>query len=166
MRRLLATAGRHGPLVLFAGVILGLALPAVAEAAKPMMGAAVFVFTLGAFLKVDGAALRLQLERPMRLLAWLTWLVLGVPLTTWAVLAVVPLPAAMRTGILLCALAPPVGSAAAMAAMLGLDAAVALTLSVVASMISPFTLPTAALALGGMHLHLGWTETLVRMLSS
>jgi hypothetical protein len=55
---LLATAGRHGPALLCGGVLVGLAAPPLAEAARPVRGLAVFVFTLGAFLKVDGAAFR------------------------------------------------------------------------------------------------------------
>src|SRR5215212_2476930 len=54
--KLLAAAGRHGPALLCSGVLVGLAAPPLAELARPLMGLAVFVFTLGAFLKVDGAA--------------------------------------------------------------------------------------------------------------
>ena len=68
MKSLLAFAGRHGPALLFADVLLGLAWPGLASAMKPAMGAAVFVFTLGAFLKVDPAALHASLRsiRPCR----------------------------------------------------------------------------------------------------
>ena len=43
------------------------------------MGASVFVFTLGAFLKVDGNALRAELRRPLRAAAVLAWTLVGVP---------------------------------------------------------------------------------------
>jgi hypothetical protein len=62
----LAFAGRHGPLLLFFGVLIGSMSPALAAAAKPWMGASVFVFTLGAFLKVDGNAFRVELRRPLQ----------------------------------------------------------------------------------------------------
>ena len=154
MNKLLSLAGRHGPVILFVGVLLGLLAPSLADAAKPLMGAAVFVFTLGAFLKVDRPALRSQLLRPTRLALWLAWIVAGVPLATCALLALLPLSAGTKTGILLCMLAPPVGSAAAMAAMLRLNPALALVVTVVASLLSPIVLPPAALLLGGLHLHL------------
>lgn len=118
MNQLLSFAGRHGPAILFVGVLLGLAEPALAEAAKPLMGVAVFVFTLGAFLKVDGTSFRAELARPRRLGLHLLWVVAGVPLATWGLLHGLPLPQGVRTGALLCMLGPPVGSAAAMAAML------------------------------------------------
>ena len=52
----LAFAGRNGPWLLLFGVLVGLVLPPLAEAAYPLMGMAVFIFTLGAFLKVELAS--------------------------------------------------------------------------------------------------------------
>ena len=79
MNSVLAFAGRHGPLLLFFGVLIGFLFPGLAAAAKPWMGASVFVFTLGAFLKVDGNAFRSELRRPGRAAAVLAWtLVSGV----------------------------------------------------------------------------------------
>ena len=149
MKSLLAFAGRHGPALLFAGVLLGLAWPGLAAAVKPAMGAAVFVFTLGAFLKVDPAALHASLRRPGRNAITLLWIVVGVPLTGVALTSLLPLPEGIRLGVLLSLLAPPVGSAAAIAAMLGLDAALALTMTVVASVLSPLYLPLLIGGLGG-----------------
>ncbi|HYZ35017.1 MAG TPA: hypothetical protein VE684_22385 [Crenalkalicoccus sp.] len=53
---LLARPGRNGPALLCGGVLIGLVAPSLSEVARPLMGVAVFVFTLGAFLKVDTAA--------------------------------------------------------------------------------------------------------------
>ena len=64
-RDLLAFAGRNGPLILFVGVMIGLVAPTLADAARPLLGFAVFVFTLGAFLKVDLASFRKEFERPV-----------------------------------------------------------------------------------------------------
>ena len=41
---LLAFAGRNGPLMLFVGVLIGLVAPPLADAARPLLGLAVFVF--------------------------------------------------------------------------------------------------------------------------
>lgn len=127
------------------------------------MSIAVFVFTLGAFLKVDRPALREQFARPLRLAAMLTWVVLGVPLVTCALLGLLPFSAAAKAGLLLCALGPPVGSAAAIAAMLRLKPALALTMTVVASVLSPLTLPGLALALGGVHVEIDAAAVVGRM---
>ena len=165
MNKLLSFAGRHGPIILFVGVLLGLVVPALADLAKPLMGAAVFVFTLGAFLKVERAGLQAQLLQPRRLLLGLLWVVGGVPLTTWALLAVAPLAAGTKTGILLCMLGPPVGSAAAMAAMLRLNPALALTVTVAASLLSPLVLAPAAPLLGAVHLQIDMATMMERMAS-
>ena len=77
MNSVLAFAGRHGPLPLFFGVLIGFVFPALAAAAKPWMGASVFEFTLGAFLKVDGNAFRAELRRPLRAAAVLAWTLVG-----------------------------------------------------------------------------------------
>jgi arsenite transporter len=163
MTRLFSFAGRHGPAILFLGMLVGLLVPSAADVSKPLMGAAVFVFTLGAFLKVDRTSMQSQLTRPIVLAGLLGWIVLGVPLVALAILSSLPLSAEMKTGVLLCALAPPVGSAAAMAAMLRLDTALALATTVIASLLAPFTLPAMALALGGVHLELDVTGLVVRI---
>jgi predicted Na+-dependent transporter len=163
LRALLSFAGRHGPLMLFTGVFVGLLAPNLAASARPLMGAAVFVLTLGAFLKVDKDALRLDLARPGRLLWLPLWIALGVPLLTWALLSVLPLPDGTKVGMLLCMLAPPVGSAAAIAAMLGLNPAMALSATLVVSLLCPFILPPAALALGAIALHMDAGALMLRL---
>lgn len=55
---------------------------------------------------------------------------------------------------MLCMLAPPVGSAAAIAAMLGLSASLSLLATVVATVLSPFYLPPLASALAGYELQI------------
>jgi BASS family bile acid:Na+ symporter len=155
MKRLAAWmnfAGRHGPALLFAGVLLGLAWPGLAAAARPVMGVAVFVFTLGAFLKVDAAALRAEMARARFAVAVLGWVAVGVPAVSVAVAA--GLPPSLGAGLVLCMLAPPVGSAAAIAAMLGLRPALALVATVAITLASPFYLPQAADWLGGVGLHI------------
>jgi predicted Na+-dependent transporter len=154
-------AGRHGPVLLFVGVLLGLAWPGLAAAARPVMGVAVFVFTLGAFLKVDAAALRAEMVRARFAAAVLGWVAVGVPAVSVAVAAW--LPPSLGAGLVLCMLAPPVGSAAAIAAMLGLRPALALVATVVITLASPFYLPQAAEWLGGVGLHIDAMSMTVRL---
>ena len=150
--RWLAAAGRHGPRVLFAGVFIGLAVPALAAAARPLMPLAVFVFTLGAFLCVERGAWAGEVARPCRFGFSLGWVVVGVPLVVLALASSLPLPEGARTALVLCALGPPVGSAAAMAAMLGLRPALALALTIPATMVAPLTLAAAGPLLGDASL--------------
>lgn len=150
---ILAAAGRHGPALLCGGVLIGLAAPPLASLAKPAMGFAVFVFTLGAFLKVDGAAFRAEAADGRRaVFSMLVWASFGVPCVAYGLIKLLTPPDDLATGILLTALAPPVGSAAAIAAMLGLSAPLALLTTVVATIGAPFYLPPLAAALAGAEL--------------
>ena len=159
---LLARAGRNGPALLCGGVLVGLAAPALAEAARPLMGAAVFVFTLGAFLKVDGAAFRGELGRPGTVLV-LAWATFGVPLLVHVLVLASRLGPDLSLGLLLCTLAPPVGSAAAIAAMLGLSAPLALLATVAATLAAPLYLPPLAAALAGAELDIHAIEMSLRL---
>ena len=159
-RGALAFAGRNGPLLLFAGVLIGLAAPPLADAARPLLGVAVFVFTLGAFLKVDLAAFRLELARGAWVAAVLAWTTFGVPLVMLGLVALYRPDPLLAQGMMLCMLAPPVGSAAAIAAMLGLSAPLALLATVVATVLSPLYLPPLAGWLAGFQLHIdSWAMT-------
>ncbi len=153
---LLALAGRRGPVLLFGGVLAGLGWPALAAAVRPLMDAAVFCFTLGAFLKVDLPAFRSEAGRAhaIRNAAVLSRASLGVPLVAWVAILVLSPGPELAEGLLLCTPAPPVGSAAALAAMLGLNAPVALLASVAATAVSPLVMPALAELLGGYALAL------------
>ncbi len=150
--RLLAFAGRNGPLLLLFGVLVGLVAPPLAEAARPLMGLAVFVFTLGAFLKVEGEAFRAEAADRGAILLILAWATFGVPLIAFALMQLLQPGPDLALGLLLCTLAPPVGSAAAIAAMLGLSAPLALLATVAATLAAPFYLPPLAAVLAGAEL--------------
>ena len=165
MTSLLAFACRHGPLLLFFGVLIGFLFPALAAAAKPWMGASVFVFTLGAFLKVDGSAFQAVLRRPIRAVAVLAWALAGVPAWAWALVHMLELPAEIGLAIMLCMLGPPVGSAAAMAAMLGLNAALALVATIAISLLAPLYLPPLAALLGGTTAQINTVAMLGRIVA-
>jgi predicted Na+-dependent transporter len=149
---LLARAGRNGPGLLCGGVLIGLVAPVLADAARPLMGVAVFVFTLGAFLKVDAAALRQEAADRRGILLILAWSTFGVPLLMYALVQVFRPGTDLTVGLLLCAIAPPVGSAAAIAAMLGLSAPLALLATVAATLAAPLYLAPLAVALAGAEL--------------
>lgn len=148
----LVAAGRHGPLLLCVGVMLGLMLPTLADVMRPIMGIAVFIFTLGAFLKVDREAFQLEARDRKRMLTVLSWTTFGVPVVTYLFVRWTSFSPDVDAGIILTMLAPPVGSAAAIAAMLGLSASLALIATVAATILSPFYLPPLAKLMAGAEL--------------
>lgn len=154
LRDLLAFAGRNGPLMLFAGVLIGLVAPTFAEAARPLLGVAVFIFTLGAFLKVDLPAFHRELEHRLGTALILAWTTFGVPLVMLGFVYLFRPTAGLAQGMMLCMLAPPVGSAAAIAAMLGLSAPLSLLATVGATVLSPLYLPLLASWLAGYQLEI------------
>lgn len=151
-RELLTLAGRHGPLLLFVGVLVGLVAPPLADAARPLMAVAVFTFTLGAFLKVDFAAFRRETARPAGLAVALAWTVVGVPLVMLGLVRLTGPEPGLAAGLMLATIAPPVASAAAIAAMLGLSAPFALLASVSATLLSPLYLPPLANLVAGYEM--------------
>lgn len=148
MQSFLSLLGRKGPLLLFAGSLVGLLCPAMAGMARPAMASAVFVFTLAAFLKATRASLVEELTRPRRLVAVLVWTTVGVPFVAWGFASHVGLPAGAALGMAICMVAPPVGSAGAMAAMLRLNVALAVVGTVAASALAPLFMPVALAASG------------------
>lgn len=161
LTRILDFAGRRGPAVLFIGVLLGLMSPPLAEWARPLMGFAVFTFTLGAFMKVRLDDFKAPLTQPMRLAVALGWTTFGVPAVAIVLARLVPLPGDVTLGFLICMLAPPVGSAAAIAAMLGLSPVLALLATVFATVLAPLYLPSIAAFAGSLQLQMSpWDMTL------
>lgn len=161
----LAFCGRNGTVVLFLGAFAGLGIPFLAEAARPLMPLAVFVFTLGAFLKVDLAAFREEIRRPGETVIMLAWVMAGVPLAAVALVALLKPPPGIAQGLILIMLAPPVGSAAALAAMLGLRASLALVLTVAATVASPLAMPPLADWLTGARLAIEPVAMTLRLLA-
>jgi bile acid:Na+ symporter, BASS family len=152
LRIALDFAGRHGPLMLLGGVLIGLIAPPLADAARPLFGLAVFVFTLGAFLKVDWPSFRAELASPLRVGLVLAWTTVGVPVSTFVLVAASGCDAELGNSIVLAMMAPPAGSAAAVAAMLGLSAPLALLAMLAATVVAPFTLPALAIWFTGAEL--------------
>ncbi|WP_050783472.1 hypothetical protein [Methylobacterium nodulans] len=75
------------------------------------------------------------------------WIALGVPLLATAAVALLGLNPVLRSGVILSVLAPPVGSAAALATTLGLRPRLALLTSIALTVASPALMPLLAMLL-------------------
>jgi bile acid:Na+ symporter, BASS family len=163
MSRLLAFLGGHATWVLFVGVFLGLALPSLASLARPLLAPAVAVLLTATLVRVDWRVMLDTLRRPGLVAVIVAWLLVGAPVATTGVLALLPLPGPLSTALVLMAAAPPILSAAPIAIILGLDGALALVVGLIATLLTPLTVPPLALALLGLELDLGVTEFMVRL---
>ena len=140
----LAWLGRHGTIAVAISILLGIALPPVGALIRPFFAETVFLLLCLAFLRVNPAALRVQLARPRLLVTAAVWTMLVVPVLTGA--ALVGLGLADRSPALLLALmlnvvAPPIFSSPALAALMGLNAAITLALLLACVAATPFLAP-------------------------
>jgi len=155
--------GRHGGAVIAIGVFLGLLLPPLASLLRPLLVPAILAPFLIALLRIDWRRLASQLGQPVRTAAALLWLLLLSPVLVHLVLLPFGLPEAIHGGLVLMAAAPPLMASGYLALMLGLDAALAVTLTVVSTALMPFTLPLVGLTLLGVDIDVPLRALMLRL---
>jgi BASS family bile acid:Na+ symporter len=146
---LAAAVRRRGNLLIAGGAVVGIALPSLAEATRPLLLPLSTATMLLALLRVEPAALAGVLRRPWLALLVLGWVTAVVPLLVYGVLsaALAPDDPWLRGGVLIAA-APSVMSAAAFALLLGADAALLTVVALPSNALAPLVLPAAAALLG------------------
>lgn len=134
--------GRHGTRAVAVSLFLGLAAPPLAAWCKPLVPEAIFGLLVLAFLRVDPRELRAHFVEPALVLAATVWMMLVVPagLGVAFVLAGVPdrLPQ-LYVGLMLQSMAPPIMSAPAFAALMGLESALSLATLLAGFAVTPLT---------------------------
>jgi BASS family bile acid:Na+ symporter len=145
----LAWLGRQGTRAVALSVFAGLALPWLAALFRPAFTPSVFVLLTLAFLRVDPAALRRHFGRPGLVLAATVWMVIATPLLCGYPLRALGLERGLLIALIFQAAAPPVVATSSLAALMGLDAALALAVLTAGAVATPVTAAAfAALFLG------------------
>jgi BASS family bile acid:Na+ symporter len=154
MRKLLALLGRHARWALPAGVFVGIAAPDLAALLRPLLTPAVIGTLTAALLRLDWDRLGQAVRRPP-VAGWIAaWQLVASPLLVWAGIALAGLPPELRLVLVLQAAAPPIGSAAVFAMILGLDGVFAVVGTVATTLLLPLTLtPLVAVVLPETGLH-------------
>jgi BASS family bile acid:Na+ symporter len=163
----LAWLGRQGTRAIAASIFVGIALPQLAVYCKPIIPESIFVLLCLAFLRVDPAALRGHFRRPGLVLAGAAWLMLATPAISGAALYISGLREAdigLFLGMMLQAVAPPIMSFPAFAALMGLDAALSLAVLIVSIVVTPVTAAFFAHVFAGPALPLSATALGVKLL--
>ena len=127
---MLAFFGRHGTIAVAASIVIGLALPMLAAFFKPLLGPAIIVLLILAFLRVDPAALAGLARRPALPLLSVLWIMGALPVILGVIFNASGLAASLPDlylMLMLQACAPGLMSSPALAALIGVD--VALTLA-------------------------------------
>ena len=163
MGRLLAALGGQGTKVLFGGVFLGLLLPEIAAVFRPALPYTVALLLLLSLLRVDWGEIGETVRRPLSVGLATLWMMLVSPVAVWALLTLLPLPDSLSTALILMAAAPPILGATAIAILLGLDGALAVVVGLLATLLTPLTVPPLALALLGVSLDIGIGEFMLRL---
>lgn len=138
----LAWLGRHGTRAVAISVFLGLAVPPLAELFKPVVPEAIFGLLVLAFLRVDPRELRGHLTYPALVAAATAWIMLIMPAAVGGGLLLLDLKDRMPDlleGLVLQGVAPPIMSAPAFAALMGLEAALSLATLVACMALTPLT---------------------------
>jgi bile acid:Na+ symporter, BASS family len=159
----LAWLGRHGGAVIAIGVFLGLLVPPLAGLLRPLLVPAILTPFVIALLRIDWRRLLGQLGRPAETATALLWLLLISPTLVHLVLVPLGLPEAIHGGLVLMAAAPPLMASGYLALMLGLDAALAVTLTLVSTVLMPFTLPLVGLHLLGVDIDVPLGTLMLRL---
>jgi arsenite transporter len=143
---LLSALGGQGPILLVISLGAGVLFPSLAHLGYSILPESAFLLTLGSFLTAGLAPSETKI-RPSFAALVLAWVGVALPLAAAALLSFVSLVPDLRAGVLLSLLAPPVGSAAAIAAMLGLQPRLALLVSIALTLVAPISIPCFATAL-------------------
>lgn len=159
---LLAIIGRQGTRAVAGSIFLGLAVPQLASAAKPLLVPCVVVLLVLSFMRTDVRQLG-NVRQALLLGGALVWIMGALP--TALGLTVNHLLPPSDNGVMLALVlqgaAPPIMSTPAFAALLGIEPAVSLGIMLLALCVVPFTAPLmvsaftdGALALDGVDLAL------------
>jgi predicted Na+-dependent transporter len=150
-------------LFLAGGVLIGLAIPPLATAARPLLVPALIVPLTIALLRLDWRHLHDYARRPLLVAVVSVWLLGVSPILVWLVLRGIPLPPALAHALVLATASSPVTMCATICLIVGLDAALAVVVVVVTTAIVPLTLPTLSLSLLGLDLHIGLGTFMLRL---
>ena len=159
----LSALGGKGPVLLMVSLCAGVLINPLAYVGYTLLPLSAFLLTLGSFLTAGLAPAEGKIGMPLIGIV-LAWVGLGLPMMAAGLLSFVPLDHALRAGVLLSLLAPPVGSAAAIAAMLGLQPRLALLVSITLTLAAPISIPGFA-AILGLGIAFDMSALAIRLLS-
>jgi BASS family bile acid:Na+ symporter len=148
----LALIGRYGTQGFALSIFLGLALPQLAEAARPLLAVTIFVFVMITFARVDATALKALLRRPAPLALASAWLLFAPAAVVTLVLTIVGrqnLDPGLVLGLAVLGAAPPIMSAPAVAMLLGLAPTLIMSAVLVTTTLAPLTSPLLAEFIAG-----------------
>lgn len=163
MIRILEALGRRATPVLALSLFVGLLLPDLAALLRPLVAPAIVGLMACNVMRIDWRRLAAVLGRPRHAAALLAWTMIGAPLLTAAILAVLPLPDALKLAVLLTVSSPVLTAAPTFVMMMGLDGPLALFAVIASSLLQPFVQPPVVYWLLGISLDLPLGQLMLRL---
>ncbi|PZW48742.1 BASS family bile acid:Na+ symporter [Humitalea rosea] len=145
-------SARQGGLLLAASIFGGLLIPPLAAAFRDVLTPMIATLMTLVLLRVDPVQVLGYLRRPVLMLAMSGFVLLVSPLLVFAVVWLTGFQGPMGAGLVMMAAACAATSSPAFARLVGLDGEMALVVSLVTTVLVPFTAPPLALGLLGIDL--------------
>lgn len=145
-------SARRGGILLAGCIFVGVALPPLAAALRDTLTVTVAGLMTLVLLRIDLTQVLAYLRRPLLVGALLAWLLLLCPLIVYALTRLAGLDGALGAALVIMATGCATTSAPAFARLVGLDASISLVVSVISTLLVPFTAPPIALGLLGIDL--------------
>lgn len=152
MMGILSWFGKRGTECLAAGVFLGLAVPDLAAAARPLLVPAIAAMLTLSLLRLEPDAVLRTLRRPGLVVPAVAFVLLASPLLGYAAVVVLDPAPGIAVALVVWTASPPLISVPAIAMLVGLDGALALTVTTAAGLLVPVTLPPIVFALLGLDI--------------
>ncbi len=150
--RFLEWMGRNARWTLVAGIFGALLFQGLGETLRPLLPWFVGMIYALAMMRIDLPSMARRALHPTRALRTLGLsfaIIVVTPTVLWLIALVLGLPPEMRTALVYAHTAPPIASSAGICLLMGLDAVLALEISIVASLITPIVGPIVVLVLLG-----------------
>jgi predicted Na+-dependent transporter len=160
--------GRQGTRIAAASILIGLVIPPLAAALKPLFTAAIFLLLVFSFLRVDPAELRARFKAPLLVAIACTGIMVLTPILIGLALprlGIDRLGPGVALGLMMYLAAPPIMASTAFAALLRLDTALTLAVLIVCTAATPLLAPFIVSYFAGGTLNLDVAQLVLRLLA-
>jgi BASS family bile acid:Na+ symporter len=163
LRLLLEWSARRGGVLLAGCVFVGVLVPPLAALLRETLTLTVAGLMTLVLLRIDLAQVLSYLRRPLLVGALLAWLLIACPLLAFLVVSAAGLDGPLGAALVIMATGCATTSAPAFARLVGLDASISLVVSVISTLLVPFTAPPIALGLLGIDLAISLGGLMLRL---
>jgi len=160
--------GRQGTKAAAASILVGIAIPPLAAALKPVFTLAIFLLLVFSFLRVDPAELRARFKAPLLVAIACTGIMVLTPILfglTLPYTGIEKLGPGVALGLMMYVAAPPIMASTAFAALLRLDTALTLAVLIVCTAATPLLAPFVVSYFAGGALDLDVVQLVLRLLA-